>query len=240
MKKLILPLILALSAGCSNETEVSNTVVRMPEETADAPALSPEEMEQIRQRAEANPSDDNAQQAYAAALLVSGKARDALAQLDRLAMTPERQRLKGDALFMAGDYREAAAAFRSAGAIGDTPARLDETLRIMGGGAMQSERWAEAAALYEELRGRGDNSAATLNNLAYSYAAIGKYDAAIPLARQALAGVPNDPAALDTLGWALVKSGRDKAEGLRLLEKAAALSPADEAIAAHVKMARAH
>ena len=79
------------------------------------------------------------------------------------------------------DYREAAAAFRSAVAIGDTPARFDETLRIMGGGAMQGERWAEAAALYEELRGRGDNSAATLNNLAYAYAAIGKYDAALPL-----------------------------------------------------------
>ena len=235
-----LPLFLLLLSACDRAPEpVETRKVEVGDQAASLPgALTDAQMEELRQTADARPDDAGAQEVYATALLVQGRPSDALARLERLPATPDRRRLMGDALTMLGRYREAADAFRAAGPLRDTPERLNETLRLIGGGAMEAERWTEAAAVYEELKARGAGDPLVLNNLAYAYGQAGKYDAAIPLARETVAMRPEDPAALDTLGWLLVQSGREKVEGLKLLERAARLAPNDGAIQQHLKAAR--
>ena len=66
----------------------------------------------------------------------------------------------------------------------------------------------------------------------------GDYARAIPLARRAWELDPNNPVTADTLGWLLYKSGRDKAQGLALIEQAARGAPTDAEIRAHLKDAR--
>ncbi|QPQ54792.1 tetratricopeptide repeat protein [Allosphingosinicella flava] len=195
-------------------------------------------MIELKKAAEARPDDAGVQETYAAALLAQGKAAEALHRLDPLPETLDRHRLRGDALTILGRYREAADAFRAAGSVRDTPERLIETLRLIGGGAMEGRDWRQAATAYEELKTLGAADPLVLNNLAFAYGELGKYDAAIPLAREAVAIRPGDPAALDTLGWLLVKSGRDKAEGVKLLERAAMAAPGDSAIRDHLEKAR--
>ena len=78
-----------------------------------------------------------------------------------------------------------------------------------------------AIDMYEDLRARiGNGDAALLNNLAWAYARKGDYAHAIPLARHAWSLDRDNPVAADTLGWILLKSGRDKALGLALIDRA--------------------
>lgn len=102
-----------------------------------------------------------------------------------------------------------------------------------------AKRWPEAIALYEKVRRRiGNGDATLLNNLAWAYSETGDYDRAIPLARQAWALEPHNPATADTLGWLLFRSGKDRVGGLALLERAARGAPTDEDIRAHLRSAR--
>ena len=236
--KRILPsaLILAFAAACSNEPQQAGNYSVTLSDPAPG-ALSPEDLAALKAAAEADPANPAAQEAYAAALLVGGKAGEALKRLEKLPPTPQRSRLSGDALVMSGRYRDAVRAFRAAGDFGDTPLRLTETLRLVGAGAIEGKRWREATAVYEELRARGDRDPLVLNNLAYAYGALKAYDQAIPFAREAVKQSPESPAALDTLGWLLFESKRDEAEGRRLIAEAARLSPQDAAIAAHARAA---
>jgi tetratricopeptide (TPR) repeat protein len=104
---------------------------------------------------------------------------------------------------------------------------------------MRARDWPAAITMYERLRRRlGDRDALMLNNLAWAYAEQGDYGRAIPLARQAWSLDRANPATADTLGWVLVKSGRNKAEGLMLLERAARGAPTDAAIRQHLSAAR--
>ncbi|TFI56720.1 tetratricopeptide repeat protein [Sphingomonas parva] len=104
---------------------------------------------------------------------------------------------------------------------------------------LQARNWDGAIGIYERLRGRlGDRDATMLNNLAWAYSEKGDYDRAIPLARKAYELDKRNPATADTLGWLLVKSGEDKAEGLTLLEQAARGAPTDAQIREHLGSAR--
>lgn len=115
-----------------------------------------------------------------------------------------------------------------------TPAQLLAAARHM-----QAGQWDEAAALYEDVRRRmGDGDAVMLNNLAWAYSEQGDYAQALPLARKAWALDRNNPATADTLGWLLYKSGKDKAQGLALLERAARGAPGDAEIRRRLMEAR--
>ncbi|HEX6377201.1 MAG TPA: tetratricopeptide repeat protein [Allosphingosinicella sp.] len=104
---------------------------------------------------------------------------------------------------------------------------------------LQARRWPQAIALYEGVRKRiGDGDATLLNNLAWAYAETGDYERAIPLARRSWALEPNNPAAADTLGWLLFRSGEDRVQGLALLEQAVRGAPTDAEIRAHLQAAR--
>ena len=112
--------------------------------------------------------------------------------------------------------------------------------QLLGANAyLQARRWPEAIALYERVRKSIGNSDATLlNNLAWAYAEMGDYDRAVPLARHAWALEPRNPVTADTLGWLLFRSGRDRVQGLALLEQAVRGAPTDTEIRAHLRSAR--
>jgi tetratricopeptide (TPR) repeat protein len=104
---------------------------------------------------------------------------------------------------------------------------------------LQAGDWANAIRFYEGLRRRlGDRDAIMLNNLAWAYSEQGDYDSAIPLARKAWSLDRDNPATADTLGWLLLKSGTDRAEGLALLQRAARGAPTDADIRRHLEAAR--
>lgn len=104
---------------------------------------------------------------------------------------------------------------------------------------LQAGQWDRAIRLYERVRARiGNGDANLLNNLAWAYAQSGDVDAAIPLARHAFALDPRNPATADTLGWLLFRSGKDRAQGLMLLQQAARGAPSDADILAHLNAAK--
>lgn len=104
---------------------------------------------------------------------------------------------------------------------------------------LQAGQWDNAILLYERLRRRvGNRDATLLNNLAWAYSETGAYDRAIPLATAAWNLDRGNPSTADTLGWLLLKSGKDKARGLVLLEQAARGAPTDAEIRAHLEAAR--
>ena len=104
---------------------------------------------------------------------------------------------------------------------------------------LQAGRWDGAIAIYERLRRRiGDRDASILNNLAWAYSEKGDYGRALPLAQKAWELDKQNPATTDTYGWLLYKSGKDKAQGLVLLEQASRGAPTDAQIRAHLAAAR--
>lgn len=154
--------------------------------------------------------------------------------------------LAGDAASAAQAYRAAAnlaftepiamrlvqaleASGNAAGAAQALSLFLDQNPRSVPALLLAAERylaageWGAAAGVYESLRQRlGDGDAAMLSNLAWAYAKQGAFDAALPLAAEAWALDPDNPAATDGYGWLLFKSGADRARGLALLMDAAA------------------
>jgi tetratricopeptide (TPR) repeat protein len=117
--------------------------------------------------------------------------------------------------------------------------RNGPALLLAANGFMEAGKWPEAIRIYEGLRSRvGDRDAALLNNLAWAYGEQRQYDRAIPLAEKAWNLDKNNPATTDTLGWLLFKSGKDRARGLTLIERAARGAPTDAQIRAHLEQAR--
>ncbi len=104
---------------------------------------------------------------------------------------------------------------------------------------LRAERWGAAISAYEQLRGwTGDSNALVLNNLAYATSRTGRSEEALDLALAALALAPDHPNVLDTAGWLMVQTDRDRARGVELLERAARLAPGNTTIAEHLASAR--
>ncbi|MDF1833675.1 MAG: tetratricopeptide repeat protein [Alteraurantiacibacter sp. bin_em_oilr2.035] len=108
-----------------------------------------------------------------------------------------------------------------------------------GDNALNDENWRGAIDAYEELRGwTGDSNAMVLNNLAFAHSRSGNPQEAIRLAELALGKAPDHPSIMDTLGWLLVSTGKDRSRGLLLLEQAAQAAPENAVIARHLAEAR--
>jgi cellulose synthase operon protein C len=95
----------------------------------------------------------------------------------------------------------------------------------------------QAAEQYQLILQRQPKHVAALNNLAWLYYETGD-QRALATAREAYALAPQSAAIMDTLGWILVQSGQ-VAEGLSLLEKAAAPANAPAEIKYHYAAALA-
>ncbi|HEY7811550.1 MAG TPA: tetratricopeptide repeat protein [Allosphingosinicella sp.] len=104
---------------------------------------------------------------------------------------------------------------------------------------LQAKQWDGAIAIYERLRTRvGDRDATLLNNLAWAYSEKGDYGRALPAAQKAWSLDKKNPATTDTYGWLLYKSGKDKAQGMALLEQASRGAPSNAEIRDHLAAAR--
>ena len=85
---------------------------------------------------------------------------------------------------------------------------------------------AHAMQTYQGILADHPDHMLTLNNLAALETTGGDAEAAVSLARRAVALAPQIAAVQDTLGWALLQDGR-AAEAVKVLEKARELAPAD-------------
>lgn len=116
----------------------------------------------------------------------------------------------------------------------------DAAAMVQAQAAIARKDWAAADAIYARvLAAPRTNLPLLLNNAAYVKIELGQAAAAVPLARRALAAAPDDAVVLDTLGWALVKSGGDRSEALNLLQRAQSLQPSNPSIRAHLAEAGA-
>jgi putative PEP-CTERM system TPR-repeat lipoprotein len=95
----------------------------------------------------------------------------------------------------------------------------------------------EAAARYRAILDHTDNFVPALNNLAYLCAdGYGKKEEALRLAISAFKLQPGDAGVMDTVGYALLKNGR-AADAVKVMERAAALLPADPTVRYHLGLA---
>ncbi len=99
--------------------------------------------------------------------------------------------------------------------------------------------WGESIRILEGLRARmGNRDALILNNLAWAWFRSGDAKRGLVYATHAYALAPANPAAADTFGWLLFKTGGDRRAAIELLEKARAIAP--EAAGIHWHLAQAY
>ena len=95
----------------------------------------------------------------------------------------------------------------------------------------------EAAAKYRQALAKGENYVPALNNLAYLYAdGYGPREEALRLSLSAFKKEPENPAILDTFGYALLRNGRSE-DARKILEKSARLLPGNPSVRYHVALA---
>ncbi len=101
--------------------------------------------------------------------------------------------------------------------------------------AIRGGDWARAEGIYAGLLRAhpATTNIILLNNAASVLIEQQRAAEAIPLARRALALAPKDPIVLDTLGWALFKSGGSLAEARSFAQQAAQTMPGNREISEH-------
>ncbi len=92
----------------------------------------------------------------------------------------------------------------------------------------------KAVSFYREVLAKNENYVPAMNNLAYLYGAgnFGDPKEGLALAIKAFRSEPANPAIMDTLGYALLKNGRNE-ESVNILNKAAELLPKVPAVRLH-------
>lgn len=102
--------------------------------------------------------------------------------------------------------------------------------------AIRGGDWARAEGIYAGLLRAhpATTNVILLNNAASVLIEQDRAAEAVPLARRAIALAPKDPIVLDTLGWALFKSGGSVAEARALVQQAAQNMPGNREISEHV------
>ncbi|HEX2763880.1 MAG TPA: tetratricopeptide repeat protein [Allosphingosinicella sp.] len=201
--------------------------------------LGGEALARARRLLAANPGAPDAHVLVGDALAISGDYRGAAGAYRgaaNLAFTePVALRLV-EALRNSGDTRGAAQALGLF--LAQNPQNVPAQL-LAANAYLQARQWERAIRLYERVRARiGNGDSTLLNNLAWAYAQTGDIETALPLARHAYALDPRNPATADTLGWLLFRSGKDKPQGLMLLQQAARGAPSDSDILAHLQAAK--
>ena len=186
----------------------------------------------------ANSSRRDLRVLVARAHMKAGNAQDALDVIELVAIRPdarpEELAIASEAAKALGNPKAAEYASRANEVtpqwIGGELAKADQALR--------NRQWASAEASYEAiLRRGGARNAMVLNNLAFAKSRLGKKDAALKLALEAMEASPDNASILDTAGTLLVETG-SRERGVEMLEKAAALEPNNARIARRLAGAR--
>lgn len=185
-----------------------------------------------------NPQSATLRRELAKAQLASGDAHGAVETMrpfaENQAADAEDLRLLAKAAEAAGDPDSARLAekarFPAPQALAAALAQADT--------AMKQGNWGNAIAAYDRIMATTDGTnPLVLNNMAYAQGQVGNHAKAVDFAERALRAAPGNPSVMDTLGWVLVQSGKDKARGLKLLRDAAAKAPANATIREHLSRA---
>lgn len=106
--------------------------------------------------------------------------------------------------------------------------------------ALKARNWGNAAGIYQNILDVTDGTnPIILNNLAVARSQLGDKDAAVDLALKALKFAPDNASIMDTAGWLLYQTGRDKARALTLLRQANAKAPDNQTIERHYRIVQA-
>lgn len=187
------------------------------------------------------PSNRKVRRLLGEAQLAGGDAQGALATLqpiaDRPDASPEELALAAKAAKASGDMNHARYSQR---AKLPAPEWLGGEL-AKGDTALRNGNWAAAARSYQAIVDRSPQpNGMVLNNLAFAKANLGQKDEALQIALKALSASPEHPSVMDTAGWLLVETGRDRQRGVALLKAAARKAPDNAAIARHLTAATAN
>ena len=116
------------------------------------------------------------------------------------------------------------------------PSNAFVALRLAGLAEL-SKDWPRAISEYEKAVQLDPSSLVAKNNLAWIYSEHGgRINDALRLAREAQAGLPEDPHVADTLGWILVKSG-SSSEAVAYLKICSSKDPSNAVYHYHLGMA---
>jgi tetratricopeptide (TPR) repeat protein len=168
-----------------------------------------------------------------------GKTDAALRLLDRLsAKYPDRADpyiQKGDLLAGEKKYTEAVEAYDQAVALTPHPGRSDWFLFYARGAAYErSHEWPKAEADMKHALKLYPEQPVVLNFLGFSWADQNRnLTEAHAMIQRALDQRPNDGEIVDSLGWVLLRQG-DAHQAVKVLEKAAEMSPVDPTITGHL------
>lgn len=182
-----------------------------------------------------NPGSATLRRELAKAQLAAGDARGAVETMRPFAEVQtadaEDLRLLAKAAEASGDPAAAKLAekarFPSAQAMAATLAQADT--------AMKQSNWGNAIAAYDRLLAVTDGkNPLVLNNMAYAQGMVGNKAKALEFAERAYKVAPTSASVMDTLGWLLVETGRDRQRGLTLLRQAAAAAPQNAMIKGHL------
>jgi tetratricopeptide (TPR) repeat protein len=186
-----------------------------------------------------DPANAAVRRALAGAALAARDPAGAVEALRPLAASPTASsadlRLLADAARQAGASDAAALLAR---ARFPTPQELARTMADADA-AMKARNWGNAIAAYERIMAATDGTnAIVLNNLAYAQDQVGNKAVALGYAMRALRQAPNNPTVMDTAGWLLVQTGKDRDRGVTLLRAASAGAPGNITIRQHLAAAQ--
>lgn len=100
--------------------------------------------------------------------------------------------------------------------------------------SLKRGQYKDAIAHYEWLQQRQPDNILVVNNLAWAYSQV-KDARALEFAERAYKLAPNDPSAVDTLGWLLVEQG-NAARGIELLQTAVKVAPKNPVFGYHLAL----
>lgn len=182
----------------------------------------------------ADPGNDRARVLLAGVLARDGAVDQALSVLDAVPPTSLYAQIAatGRVQLLADDGRDAAA-LAAARPLGTAPDAATEDVQRLADLNVRLGRAAEAIPLYRRLVDRAGAAADWADWLQYGAALdqANRWDEARPVLERAVALGPDEPLALNYLGYALVQHRERLAAAQKLLERAAALKPDDAAIA---------
>ncbi|MEZ0497795.1 tetratricopeptide repeat protein [Sphingomonas sp. IW22] len=180
-----------------------------------------------------DPSNDRATLLLAQALSNDGAGARALALIDRVRprspFHPLAERLRIGIFERTGDTDAAVQLAARFSAARDATA---DDARTLGDLLVSSDRYAEAADAYATAMARDPDGADWVLNLQRGGALeqAGRFDEALPFLRRAVELAPDEPVALNYLGYAQVERGMNLPDAQALLEKARRLKPDDPSI----------
>jgi len=180
-----------------------------------------------------DPGNDQARLLLADGLAAQGDMAAALALLDQIAPTgPVANAARSRRFDIVADGGDAAAALTLAAARVDARDATAADWRRYAGALLRAKRPGDAAAAYQraiDLAGKDADWTYYLQ-AGGAYDQAGRWTEAKPLLERAAAMAPDQPVALNYLGYSLLEQGGDRATALKLIERANGLRPDDLSI----------